>query len=332
MRKFPHFFNGFLQQDATINMEKKKGNIHDHNFKHNFTSKSVAHDFLKHNLPKKVLDRVDIDTVEIENNEFIPSRYRSKRRADILYSVKDKHGRKVYALLHLEGQSRHDEHMAIRVLEYHVAIVRAHLRKGYEKVPFILTFVLYHGKRKWTSPKSIAELFVDFDLYVDVSLKASFLCNLTKTQFEKLKKQGAAAAPQLIMKGQSIGDYCEMLDELWPLMKKYGQVDEENIDYMTAVDKHGGSQFLEKFSKFDAETANDYKIMFEAAIQKEHKKALKLGIIKGKKEGKQEGKEERNKEIAKQMLAKQIDQALISEVTGLSLNEINKLSTKSARL
>ena len=306
-------------------MEKKRGNIHDDNFKHNFTSKRVAHDFLKHNLPKKVLDCVDIETIVIESTEFLPSRYRSKRRADILYSVKDKDGKKVYALLHLEGQSRHDKYMAMRVWEYHVAIVRAHLRKGYKQIPLILTFVLYHGKRKWTSPKSISELFADFDLYVDVSLKAPFLRNLTKTQFEELRKQGAAAVPQLIMKGQAIGDYCEMLDELWPLMKKYDQVDEENIEYMTTIDKHGGSEFLEKFSKFDPETANDYKIMFEAAIQKEHKKALKMGIIKGKKEGEKKGKQEGKIEIAKQMLAEGMLTDLIVKVTGLTVSEVEAL-------
>ena len=74
--------------------ERKRGNIHDHNFKHNFTNKRVARDFLKHNLPQKVLDSVDIESVQIESGEFLPSRYRSKRKADILYSVKDRKGGK----------------------------------------------------------------------------------------------------------------------------------------------------------------------------------------------------------------------------------------------
>lgn len=282
----------------------KRGNIHDNNFKHNFTSKRVAHDFLKYNLPKKVLERVDIGTVEIENTEFIPSRYKSKRRADILYSMKDKNVKKVYALLHLEGQSSHDKYMALRVWEYHVAIVRAHLRKGYKKVPLILTFVMYHGKGKWTSAKNVADLFDDFDLYADVSLKAPFLLNLTSCQIEELKKQGAAAAPQLIMKGQAAGDYCEMLDELWPMLEEYDQNDEENINYMATVDKHGGSQFIEKLSKFDPVTANNYRIMFEQAIAKEVKKEVKKATQKVKmealKEGEQKGKREAIESLLKQ--------------------------------
>jgi len=307
-------------------MEKNKRDIHDENFKHNFTSKNVAHDFLKHNLPKKVLCRVDIGTVEVERNEFIPSKYRSKRSADVLYSVKDKQGRKVYALLHLEGQSDHDRYMAMRVFEYHAAIVRAHLRKNYTKVPLILTFVLYHGKAKWSSAKSVADLFDDFDLYIEVAFKCPFLIDLKEIEFKALKSQEAAAAPQMIMKGKVKGDYCQMLPDLYPLMKKYDQVDEENIDYIATLDKHEEFLFLEKLSKFDAETATDYRTMFEAAIQREHEKALKLGISRGKLEGIEEGKQEGKVEIAKQMLCEREEHKKIARYTALSLREIEALA------
>ena len=107
----------------------------------------------------------------------------------------------------MEGQSNHDKYMALRVWEYHVAITRVHLKRGARQDTTDTYLWLYHGKKKWTSPacpKSVADLFEDFDLYVGVSLKAPFLINLTKKEMETLTKQGAAAAPQLIMKGQSI--------------------------------------------------------------------------------------------------------------------------------
>ena len=234
---------------------------HDENFKHNFTNKRVAHDFLLHNLPKKVLSKVDIETVAIESNELLPSRYRTKRRADIIYSVKDKQGKKVYALLHMEAQSKQDKHMALRVWEYHVAITRAHVKQGGEKVPLILTFVLYHGKDKWTSAKSISDLFDDFELYVDVSLKSPFLINLTEKEVGELKGQGASSAPQLIMKGQAQGDYCGMLDTLYPLLKSYDQLDDNNLDYIVTNDVHEPTELFEKLRKFDEETANQYKTL-----------------------------------------------------------------------
>ena len=282
-------------------MAVKKGNIHDENFKHNFSSEEVAREFLKYNLPKKLLKEVDINTLTIEPNELIPSRYRSKRNADIIYSLKDRNGSTLYALVHLEAQSRHDKYMALRVWEYHVAIARYHLRRGHRKVPTILTFVLYHGRQPWMSARSISELFENFEIYVELSIKQPFLLDLTKAQTKQLKAQGAAAAPQLIMQGHAKGDFCSSLSEIYPLMKKHGQIDEENVDYMACIDIHGWRGFLDELSKFDEATANDFKTMFKAAIKKDVDKgveqrlkkiemeALKLGEEKGIKLGEEKG-------------------------------------------
>ena len=51
----------------------------------------------------------------------------------------------------------------------------------------------------------------------------------------------------------------------------------------------------------------------------------KEGIKEGKKEGIKEGKKEGIKENAKIMLKKGLDINLISEITGLTIEEINKL-------
>ena len=267
--------------------------LHDENFKHNFTTTRVLIDFLKHNLPKEILKRVDVERVKMESNELLSSTTRGKRNADIVCSILDKQGRKIYTIIHLEAQSNHDKNMAHRVWEYHVAIARLYRKRGYRKTPIILTFVLYNGKKEWKSERSIAELFDDFDLYVDLSLRTPFLIELTKKSIEQLKQEGAAAAPQMIMKGRAEGDFSQLLPELYPLLKSYNQLDDENIDYMATVNKKGEDDFLEELSKFDTETANNYRVMFERAIEKavkrESKKALKLGEQRGLKLGEQRG-------------------------------------------
>ena len=78
--------------------------------------------------------------------------------------------------------------MALRVWEYHVAITRAHLKSGAKKIPFILTYVLYYGSDRWTSAQSIAELFDDFEFYVNIALKSPFLLNLTEEEIKSLEK------------------------------------------------------------------------------------------------------------------------------------------------
>ena len=96
--------------------------------------------------------------MRFEDTELTPTAYQGSRRADVIYSVRAKTSPvKVYALLHLEGQSTHQAEMALRILEYHTALAAKLVRqKKYKKLPLILTFVLYHGKARWTSKKSIA--------------------------------------------------------------------------------------------------------------------------------------------------------------------------------
>ena len=325
--------------------------IHDDNFKHNFSQQRVAVDFLRHNLPQKVLAQVNLHTLEIAPNEFIPSKYRSKRRADLVYSVKNKDGTKLYALLHLEAQSTHQKDMALRIWEYHVAIAKAHYKdKVARKLPLILTFVLYHGKSRWTGAKSIAELFMDFELYLEASLRAPFLVNLTEKEVSDLTQQEASAAPQLLMKGQASKDYVAMLDRLYPLMKAYKQIDDVNVDYMCENDARSPDEFLQKFSKFDLETSQRYRVMFATAIKQEHQKGRQEGMLEGRREGMLEGRQEGMLEgrregiqkgkregvrlgitkgreaVAKNMLAKAMEIRLIADITGLSLEEIKALT------
>jgi predicted transposase/invertase (TIGR01784 family) len=61
--------------------------------------------------------------------------------------------------------------------------------------------------------------------------------------------------------------------------------------------------------------------METSAINKRFAEGEAVGIAKGK----AEGKAEKTREIASSMLKKDVDTGLISEVTGLSESEINKL-------
>ncbi len=233
-------------------------NIHDRVFKHNFEKIEVARAFLHHNLPKKIRAAVNLDLLELMHPEFIPSVYRRGRRVDILYTTKSHTGVDVYTLFHLE-EKKHHKNRTFRVWEYHTVIGGEHIKRRRDNIPLIITFVLYHGKVQRTSPRSIAELFKDFDLYVEHGLKRPFLKILTTESMEKLKAQGAAAGPQLLLRGQTHGDYADHFQELYSLLKKYDQLDEENLGYMITHDAHEEKEFIQKLSKFDPENANKLK-------------------------------------------------------------------------
>ena len=71
----------------TKGKKEKVSNIHDSFVKHNFSTKEAMIAFLKWHLDKKLLEKLDVDTVEMEHVEFVPNRYRNRRHADIILSV-----------------------------------------------------------------------------------------------------------------------------------------------------------------------------------------------------------------------------------------------------
>jgi len=256
--------------------------IHDQYFKHTFGHSQTVAGFLKATLSKKLLVELDLSTLHKKDKEFLPSKYRDARHADLFYGVKKKDGTEACLFLHLEHQSTHDKLMVPRILAYHAGIIMAYLQDGYEKVPPIFTFVWYHGKHKWTSAQSIATIFTDFELYLNESLRKSFLLNLPKIPLSELEKHGLATVPEMVLARQPTGDMIGIFPKVVPLLKDQEQCCKEaTYRYMSTVEKRPEKIFIQELSKFDSETATNYKTMFERAIKKSEKRGIQLGEKRG---------------------------------------------------
>ena len=64
---------------------------------------------------------------------------------------------------------------------------------------------------------------------------------------------------------------------------------------------------------------------FEYMLNERERKGLELGREQGLKQGRAEGKAQKQREIAKRMLQENIEKSVITKVTGVSLEEIEKL-------
>ena len=218
-------------------MQNRGEHIHDENFKHNFSRPDVIRDFIATSLPTEVLDEIAIDTLRLEDRAFLPTRYRSSRRADLIYSVGAKEKERIYLVLHLEAQSTVDATMALRVWECHTGIAKAHIKEGNVQLPLILSFVFYNGDRPWQGARSIAGLFENFDRYVALALKAPFLVELKTMDQDAIIGKGASAPALMLMRGNANRDQCSQLGITYPLLKKYRQLDDINVFYMVATDR-----------------------------------------------------------------------------------------------
>lgn len=87
-------------------------------------------------------------------------------------------------------------------------------------------------------------------------------------------------------------------------------------------------ELLEQISQ-DKELQRRIELRQKAILDQNSAKTsnIQYGIKKGLEQGLEQGKLKRELEIAKNMLAKNIEVSIISEVTGLSIKEINQLKT-----
>ena len=98
-------------------------------------------------------------------------------------------------------------------------------------------------------------------------------------------------------------------------MKKYNYFT-DNEDLLNEYDKR------EAYLVYQHSLMRDFK---EEGLKEGIEKGIKKGIKKGKLEGIKEGIEKQNYAIAKSMKAENIDIETIKRITGLTIEEINKL-------
>lgn len=303
-------------------------NVHNDFFQHFFQHAGVVAALLKKCLSQKILAHLDLATLVPAKTDFLPSRYRNSRRTDAFWSLRTYQGDRVG--VHLEHQSSPNGFMVGRLLEYQAAFLKRTLQvnKG-QKVPPVISIVVYHGAKPWKGPKSILEAFQNPELYFR-SLQQNFLIDLVRTPIKELEAYEEAALPSILFSTQPSRNMCGILQEIVLLLKNCDDCCKEAaIEYMATVDKHGEDEFLIELSKFDEETANKYRIMFEYAIERTVKKVkrefLDLGLQQGRKEGIQLGRQEGMHNAIVGMYKAGVSVELISKGTGLAKEEIAKI-------
>ena len=89
-------------------------------------------------------------------------------------------------------------------------------------------------------------------------------------------------------------------------------------------------RLLEKFrEKWVHDQVTDLEYAVQKGRQEGMEKGREEGMEKGMEKGREEGRQEERQQVVANMLKKQADIAFISEVTGLSQDEINKLKNSS---
>lgn len=317
---------------------KKPKFTHDNLFKHFYSDLQLARELLTLIFSKKELKSYNLKKLKIEKDTF------GEKRADLILSVPFKAfpKKKLELLILLEHKSSYDKNLFSQLLKYQV-LIRDHCiqQKGFSQP--IMPVLFYHGKGPFKWKRSLQEEDFPFFSKIPVESRRNMLnyeLKVIDTSDSKIRR----VYKDKSFKGRGV---IKLLSEIWDI-KNPGPLKVREVfvgfeDILKGLKGERRRETSLRILEYLSDNAGlDIKIWEEVEVLlmedgiltgggvmdiKEH--IREKGRWEGRKEGRLEGQQEGQQKVVLNMLKKNLDITLISEVTGLSEKEIKKLKNGS---
>ena len=319
--------------------------FHDVFFRSFFSSTERIGRLLKTILPKDILDLFDLPTLKIEPSVVVK---KSEIRADMVLSIMLKNfKKKVKVILILDHKSWPDKNVIQQLQKYQLMIVNAHC-KSKSKLPFpVLCIIFYHGDKRWNNPSSLHEDWVFRGLFSKKDFKklSPYLMNFRPYVFDLSKFD----IPKQAM--DSMKSILYALEDIWSLRKCKNRKERKAVLCKILLSVKKDLKYESKQYRMDVLLAikqyfMDYDSQIDEDLFKEASKevAEKLGgenimeeldytmagvIQKKVKEQVKEQVQESQKKITLRLLKTDMSVEKVSEITGLSKQEIRNFQKDS---
>ena len=304
----------------------KKASHHDIFFKEGYCDPRFAKELFQLALTKKEFSAFNWDSLKPEKDTF------QGLRADLVFSVtlKSDPAKQVKICLLLEHKSQYSRQTYCQILKYKTAFIVKSLEETGEARP-VFAVLFHHGKKPWPGRTSLKEgLWGRLLPKIPSSLKKDMLdCGLRIIDTHDPKVERAIKNKRTKSRG-----FLNLLKQIWTL-------------------KPSAEELKKALSLFDNWTGDRDNLILSvgnylwaavrgmrADLWKElERDGVKQGIFskggymntreyikeEGRQEGRQAGRQEVIQQVVLNMLKKKLDTSLISEVTGVSEEEVKKL-------
>ena len=298
-------------------------NSHDVFVKKAMSDKNVAKEFFEANLPQDILSQVDLSTLKQEKENYFDNTL-GHGIVDLIYSVNFGED-KGYLILLLEHQSTQDYSMPLRIMKYILKICDDYLKKNKgQKIPLIYPILFYGGEAKYTAPLSLWSLFNNSERVKAFLTKPIQLVETNNFRKEDIRGRAYFGLMMYFMSRIREKDIFTSLQEV--------------VELINRISNEGSIEYIESILYYVIERADSEKVEgilseFKKAVTPEHSERLMTIAERLKEQGKEigiqigieKGKEEGVKKVAINMLLRKLDEKIISESTGLTIEEIQKL-------
>ena len=275
---------------ADENNKSRVINPHDKVIRETYSDRENARSFLVNYLPDKVLNLVDLDTLEISKDCFIEKEL-ADYYSDLLYKVNLTDGSQGFIYTLFEHKSYYDRFVHLQLLEYMVKIWRLHIKqhKGDNlKLPIVIPLLIYHARKEWPEDTvrftSLLSGPVD-DLVGYIPDFGFELYDLHRFSDDQIKGTLASRVILLLLKHIRDPDLRQKLPDIFALMQ-------------TLMEKETGLQWLEVVIRYLASARDEddlsvkqIKEIVEQTISKETGEYVMTLLEKLRNEGRLEGEE-----------------------------------------
>ncbi len=323
-------------------MKKGKKFLHDHLFKEVYSKPRHCVDILKLVLSKKEMALFDWNTLKTEATTFI-DKSASEKRMDLLVSALLKDSRKPAKVLFLmEHKSQKDPELLRKFLIYQTGIYRD------VRDPVLPVFINQSPNKTWKGPVDFHGFLNNFQGILKKHFKDNVLnfrprvLNIQALDID-CQAKGLTTRPILYILKNIWNLNEKKLRELFTISRGLSQKEREAL-IMLAVDyvrRYDQSFTWNIIQELEIQTVRKgERIMtplLQSSLDEAREEGMSVGMRKGRLAGKKEGlekgmsagmekgRQEGQKELILNMLKKSADLSFISEITGLSEEEINKL-------
>jgi addiction module HigA family antidote len=304
-------------------------NPHDKLIKIVFSDRTEAEAYFKQNLPPKLVEQIDWDTLKLEGTQYIDDELKESA-SDLLFSVCFKNNKDLcYLYILFEHQTTPDKWIRFRVYKYKARIWDESLKneKNKECLNPILAMVVYIGNSSWNYSTEFSDLIGETPLLRDYIPRFKHFLMDHSDKDEKIKGAIKAQIAHLLIQASFQQQLKDIETHLCELMMQLPQ--EPGINYVRAFSVY-----------IYATQRRDVAVQFFSVLKQHPQQkggddmlcAVDEWRLEGKREGKREGKMENSISIISNMKNMGIDWGIISKATGVDQDQYQQMQREYQQL
>ena len=241
-------------------------------------------------LPKNILDKLDLDTLEFDNTSYITDEL-SEFFADMVWQCRYKEGNELAKISFLhEHKSYKPTHPHFQLLDYIRGAWRMHM--GEKKMPMVIVpIVLYHGQVPWeVEPFDSYFGVIDPDFLRFLPCFDYILINLQKYSDKTIKAFNSIFLQKSMLAFKHYSDKIYLKIHIVELLVEgYNEKKDDPIDrfirmfgvYLSSISGMSSHEMVEEVNKSDNSLKSKAMSIFDEYEQKGETKGIEKGIEKG---------------------------------------------------